>query len=179
MSGFATAVDDDLLVTAHGYDQLRAELEALRRVRRPALAQQLREARDDGDPDNPVLFDLVEEQEQLERRINLLEAHVAAARVARPAGDGAAGIGSCVRVRYCDSDEVAEYDLVGPIEPDVGNNRVSIGAPVGRALLGRRGGETVVVDAPRGRHELEILAVTFHPGSRDVRPASRRDTDLT
>ena len=100
-------------------------------MRRPTLAEQLREARDDGDPDNPVLFDLVEELEQLERRINLLEAQVAAARVALPAGDGAAGIGSCVRVRYCDSDEVAEYHLVGPIEPHVGNNRVSIFSDLG------------------------------------------------
>jgi transcription elongation factor GreA len=151
--------DDDVLVTAQGYRQLRDELEALRTVRRAALTEQLREAREDGDPDNPMLFDLLEEQAQLEGRISLLEAQIASARVVRPARDGSAGIGSCVRVRHCDSGAVAEYDLVGPIESDVGNGRVSIGAPVGRALVGRLSGETVIVDTPRGRQELEILAV--------------------
>ena len=78
-------------VTADGYERLRAELEALRTVRRAALTEQLREAREDGDPDNPVLFDLLEEQAQLEGRINLLEAQIAAARVVGPRGDGRLG----------------------------------------------------------------------------------------
>lgn len=159
MTTFVGATDDDLLVTAYGHGQLRAELEALRTVGRAALTEQLREAREDGDPDNPMLFDLLEEQAQLEGRINQLETQLAAARVAAPAGNGAAGIGSLVRVRHCDSGDVAEYDLVGSIESDVGNGRVSVGAPVGRALVGRVGGETVVVETPRGTQQLEILAV--------------------
>jgi transcription elongation factor GreA len=167
----ARDVDDDLLVTADGYQQLCAELEALRTARRASLTEQLREAREDGDPDNPVLFDLLEELAQLEGRINLLEAQVAAARVVRPAGDGKAGIGSCVRVRHCDSGDVAEYHLVGLIESDVGNGRVSVAAPVGRALIGRLGGETVVVETPRGRQELDILAV-IPGGVRTVKEAA-------
>lgn len=128
-------------------------------MRRGALTEQLREAHEDSDPDNPLLFDLLEEQAQLEGRISVLEAQVAAAQVVRHAADGSAGIGSCVRVRHCDSGDIAEYDLVGPIESDVGNGRVSVGAPVGRALLGRVGGDTVVVETPRGPAQLEILAV--------------------
>jgi transcription elongation factor GreA len=150
--------DEDLLVTAHGYERLCVELEALRTVQRTALAEQLGQARADGDPDNPALFDLLEEQAQLERRISLLEAQVGAARVAAPATNGRAGIGSCVRVRH-QSGDVAEYHLVSSIESDVGNGRVSVAAPVGRALEGRRRGETVVVETPKGRQELEILAV--------------------
>ena len=155
----ALHVEDELLVTALGYYRICAELEALRTVRRASLTERLREAREGGDSDDPVLFDLLEEQVQLEGRISLLEGQVAAAQVVRPANGGTAGIGSCVRVRHCDSGDVAEYDLVGPIESDVGNGRVSVGAPVSRALLGRHGGETVVVETPRGRQELEILAV--------------------
>ena len=156
----AVHVDYDLLVTSHGYRQLSAELEALRTVRRAALTEELREIRDDRDPENPMLFDLLEEQAQLEERINRLAAQIAAARVVGPAGDGTAGIGSRVRVRHCDSGDVAEYDLVGPIESDVVNGRVSVEAPVGRALVGRRSGETVVVKTPRSRQGVEILAVT-------------------
>jgi transcription elongation factor GreA len=156
----AAAVDDDVLVTAYGYEQLCAELEALRTVRRQQMTEQLRAVREDGDADNPALFDLLEEQAQLERRIALLEAHAAAARIVEPSAEGTAGIGSCVRVRNGDSGEVAVYDLVGPIESDAGSGRVSIGAPVGRALVGSRRGDTVAVETPRGTIQLEILSVT-------------------
>lgn len=160
MSAFsAGTADDELLVTAHGYEQLCEELETLRTERRAALTDQLREAREDGDPDNPMLFNLLEEQAQLEARINLLEAQVAAAQVVRPAGDGTAGIGSCVCVRHSDSGDVVEYDLVGPVESDIGNGRLSVGAPVGRALVGRSSGDKVVVETPVGRQELEVLSV--------------------
>jgi transcription elongation factor GreA len=167
VSAFLAVDHDNVLVTAQGYQQLCDELEEVRTVRRAALAEQLREAREDGDPDNPVLFDLLEEQAQLQKRINLLEAQVAAARVVLPTRDGRAGIGSCVRVRHCDTGDIAEYDLVGPIESDVGNGRVSVAAPVGQAVIGRLCGDTVVVETPRGRQELEILAVVPHA----VRPA--------
>jgi transcription elongation factor GreA len=159
MNAFAAAIDDEVLVTADGYRQLCAELETLRTVRRQELTEYLRDARGDRDPDNPMLFDLLEEQAKLEGRIKLLDAQVAVARIADPATDGTAGIGSCVRVRDCDSNDVAEYNLVGPIEADVGDGRVSIEAPVGRALLGRRGGETVTVETPRGTAQLELLSV--------------------
>jgi transcription elongation factor GreA len=164
-------VDENVLVTAHGYVQLCSELAQLRTVRRATLTEELREARDDGDPENPVLFDLLEEQAQLEGRINLLEAQVAAARVVRPASNGMAGVGSCVRVRHCDSGDIAEYDLVGPIESDLGNGRVSVGAPVGRALVGRLSGDTVVVETPRGPQELKILAV-IPAGARTAKEAA-------
>jgi transcription elongation factor GreA len=159
-------VDDDLVVTAHGYEQLCAELEALRTIERSALSEQLRALRADGDPESSTHFELLEEQAQLEQRISLLETRVAGARVAAPPDGGTAAIGSCVRVRQCQTGDVAEYDLVGSIESDVGNGRVSISAPVGRALVGRRSGERVVVDTPQGSQELEILAVSSAVGRR-------------
>jgi transcription elongation factor GreA len=153
------AIEDDTLVTAEGYARLRAALETLRTVRRQEITEQLRELREDADPDNPLLFDLLEAQAQLEGRISLLEAQIAAARVVDADGDGSAGIGSRVRVRHHDSGELAEYDLVGPIESDVASGRVSVAAPVGRALVGARRGDSVLVETPRGTVELEILSV--------------------
>jgi transcription elongation factor GreA len=155
----AAATVGELLVTADGYEQLRSKLDALRTVRRQDLTESLREARLESDPENAALYDLLEEQAQLEARISVLEEHIAAARVAPPPLDGSAAIGSRVRVRHRDADEVAEYVLVGPIEADIGNGRVSIAAPVGRALVGRRRGETVTVEAPGGKTRLEILSV--------------------
>jgi transcription elongation factor GreA len=151
---------EGLLVTADGYEQLCSELEKLRTERRRELSESLRVARGEGDmADNPALFDLFEEQAQLERRIAMLEERVALAQVVAPPANGVAGIGSCVRVRELALGGIAEYELVGAIEPDVGNGRVSVAAPVGRALAGRNAGETVEVEAPRGTLALEILSV--------------------
>jgi transcription elongation factor GreA len=151
---------EDVVVTADGYAELRAELEALRSDGRRELSERVREARSDGDlDDNPVLYDVLEEQAQLERRIAMLKAQVAAARVVEPAADGTAGIGSYVTVRDAETGEGEEYELVSAVEADLTNGRLSIGAPVGRALVGRRGGDTVEFDTPRGRRRLEILEV--------------------
>lgn len=161
MSAFpATELEDGLLITAEGYEQLCIELETLRTDARRELSERLREARQDGDlADNPALLDLLEEQAQLERRISVLEGQVAAAQIAAPAADGRAWIGSCVRVSDLAVGEIAEYELVGAIEPNVGNGRVSIAAPVGRALVGQRPGAQVDVVTPRGTIKFEILSV--------------------
>ncbi|MGH3023108.1 MAG: GreA/GreB family elongation factor [Gaiellaceae bacterium] len=152
--------NETMHVTADGYERLRSELERLRGDGRRRVSERLREAREDGHlADNPALYDLLVEQARLERRIATLEAQVAAAQVVAPPDNGIAGIGASVRVRDVAADEVAEYELVGEIEPGVANGRVSVGAPVGSALLGRRAGERVEVETPRGRLSLQVLGV--------------------
>jgi transcription elongation factor GreA len=167
----AASALDDLLVTAQGYERLRRELETLRGEGRRAMSDRLREARTDGHlEDNPALFDLLEEQAQLERRIATLEARLADARIAEPNADGSAGIGSSVRLRDLDTSELVEYELVGAIEGDVGQGRVSVEAPVGRALLGAAAGDIVRVACPRGELRLEVIDVAA--AERRVRKAA-------
>jgi transcription elongation factor GreA len=151
----------EVLVTAEGYARLRGELEVMTTARRREIAERLRVAREDGDlADNPDLFEALEEQAALELRIATLEARLAAARIADGACvDGTAGIGTHVRVRDLDTGETAEYELVGAIEAEPAHAKISVEAPVGRALDGRRAGALVEVDAPRGRRRIELLAV--------------------
>jgi transcription elongation factor GreA len=151
---------DDLLVTAKGYERLCSELESLRSEGRRAMSERLQEARADGHlEDNPALFDVLEEQAQLERRIATLEARLAAARIAEPNGDGTAGIGSSVRLRDLTTRELVEYEIVGAIEGNAGQGRVSIEAPVGRALVGASAGDIVTVACPRGSLRFEVVSV--------------------
>jgi transcription elongation factor GreA len=151
---------DDVLVTAEGYERLSSELESLRSDGRRALSERLSAARADGHlEDNPALFDVLEEQLQLERRIATLEARLAAARVAEPNGDGSAGIGSSVRLRDLETGEPFDCQLVGAIEGNVGERRVSVEAPVGRAVLGASAGDIVTVASPRGELRFEVMSV--------------------
>jgi transcription elongation factor GreA len=157
----AVPAADDLLITAEGYERLCAELESLRSEGRRVMSERLREARADGHlEDNPAFFDVLEEQAQLERRIATLETRLAAARIAEPNRDGSAGIGSSVRLRDLETSELVEYEVVGAIEGNVGQERVSIEAPVGRALLGAAAGEIVTVACPRGELRFEVVSVT-------------------
>lgn len=152
-------VDETLLISAEGYEQRCRELDALRNESRRELSERVREARHDGDlADNPALQHVLEEQALLERRIALLEAQLATAEIVEPAADGSAGIGSVVRVREADG-ETFEFELVGPLESDVSNGRVSIATPVGQALVGHRAGARVEAKGPRGPITLEVLSV--------------------
>lgn len=151
-------------VTRSGYDELRAELEALSGPTRAALVDRLRVARGDGDPaDNPALYELFEEQALLERRIAQLEEQLALAQIVEPNGDGTAGIGNVVRLRDLGTGGHVEYELVGAIEARAGNGRISVEAPVGRALVGARAGEVVEVETPGGLIGLEVVHVDATP----------------
>ena len=160
MTTLPMTADTTVLISAAGYERLCSELDTLRTEARQTLTERLREAREDGDlEDNPVLGDLLEEQAQLERRIALLEARVRAAEIVEPDADGRAGIGTLVRIRDLAAGSEHEYELVGSLESDVGSGRVSVEAPVGRALAGRLPGDRLEVEVPRGMLELEVLAV--------------------
>lgn len=156
----AAPVIDDSLITAEGYERLSSELETLRKVTRRDLSARLREARADRHlDDNPALFEALEEQAQIDHRIALLEDRLAVARIAEPSLDGRAGIGSTLRLRDLETDELSEYELVGAMEGDASRGRVCIDAPLGRSVLGAASGDIVCVKCPRGELRFEVTSV--------------------
>jgi transcription elongation factor GreA len=148
-------------ITREGYERLRAELDHLVTIRRRQLADDLREAREDGaEPgENAGVAAVLDDQATLERRIDELEAALAVVQVVDPPADGVAGIGQRVRLRLAAGADPIEYELVGPLEADPGARRISIDSPVGEALVGRQAGDVVRVDTPRGSRTVEILVV--------------------
>ena len=169
----AMPVIDDSLITTEGYKRLSAELETLRTETRRDVNARLRQARDDGHlDDNPALFDALEEQAHIEHRIAVLEDRLAAARIAEPSPDGRAAIGSRVRLRDLETDELSEYELVGSLEGDARLGRVSIDAPMGMSILGAATGDIVCVNCPRGELRFEVMSVDATLPSADVRAAA-------
>ena len=148
-------------ITREGYDRLRAELDHLVTIRRRQMADDLREAREDGaEPgENVGVSAVLDDHAALERRINELEAALSFVQIVDPPTDGVAGIGHRVRLRLGDAATPMVYELVGPLEADPGRRRISIDSPVGEALVGQRAGDVVEVETPRGVRTIEILAV--------------------
>lgn len=166
--------DETVLVTAAGYERLRAELELMTTKERSELTEQLRQVRLNGDlADNAAVYEALEEQAQLEQRIAILQAQLASAEIVVPADDGTASLGTRVRIRDLGSGDEVAYELVGTIDADPANGRLSVEAPVGRALVGQRAGAIVEVETPRGTSRFEVLGVDpLEPLARPERKAA-------
>ena len=105
----------------------------------------------------------LEEHALLERRIAALRQTLALVKVIDPAADGTAGIGAYVRLRM-PSGASLRLQLVGAAEADPGQGRISIGSPVGQAIVGRRHGDVVDVQAPGGTQRIELLEIESASG---------------
>lgn len=157
--------EQDVILTREGLKQLEEELEYLRAVKRQEVAERLKEAIALGDlSENSEYDDAKNEQAFTEGRILELEKMVRNAKVIEDGEaeyqEGVITVGSVVKVRDIEFDEVEEYRLVGTVEADPMSNRISNESPVGSALLGHKAGETIDVEVPAGVIQLEILEVS-------------------
>ena len=149
-------------ITRIGYRRLLRDLLILRRDVRPAVLEELQEARAFGVRlDNQQYLAARERHVVLQRRILELEQKLAGCEIAvgRRVIIKQAGFGAVIRIRNVDTGETASYELVGPYESDVSDGKLSIDSPVGRCLLGRREGEEVTVYAPSGMRIYRILSI--------------------
>lgn len=146
-------------LSADGLERLRAELDHLRRVERPAVIARVRAARELGDlRENAEYQAAREEQSFLEGRIRALEDRLRrAVVVGREPSPTTVGLGSVVIVEIDGRQE--RFELVGPAEADPAAGRLSVRSPIGAALLGAEPGAERVVATPSGERRLRIVAV--------------------
>ena len=155
--------EQEVILTREGLKQLEDELENLRTVKRAEVKERLKEAIALGDlSENSEYDDAKNEQAFMEGRILELEKIIRNAKVIDEDAhqEGTVTVGSLVKVKDIEFDEINEYRLVGTVEADPMNNRISNESPVGRALLGRKKGEIVDVEVPAGIIKYEILEVS-------------------
>ena len=140
-------------VTREGLERLKAELAELREVRRPTIVAAIAEARSHGDLRENAAFDAAKHDQAMnEKRIADLEnlvRHAVVMDESRPAQRDSVGLGSTVVVEVEGEEE--RYTIVGAIEAKPAAGLISNESPVGKALLGRRPGETALVATPRGQ----------------------------
>ena len=151
-------------MTPYGYQQLKAELKKIREIDKPANVKAIEEARAHGDlSENAEDTYAKEQQGFIYGREKEVEALIATADIIDPAtlsGDRVV-FGATVQLLDVDTDEEITYTIVGENESDSKNGRVSITSPIARALIGKRIGDEAVLNAPKGKRNLEILDVKF------------------
>ncbi len=152
----------EVILTKEGYEKLRQEIEYLSTEKRREVAERIRHAREFGDiAENSEYDDAKNEQAMLEHRIATLEERLRSARVIskKDVPKDVVSVGSMVRLRDLDAKTTVEYRIVGSAEANPSENKLSNESPVGRAIIGKKKGETVEVAAPRGSLKFKILEV--------------------
>ena len=151
-------------MTAAGYEKIQEELKQLKTIERPAVIKQIAEAREHGDlSENAEYHAARERQSFIEGRVGELEDRISRAEIidlSKLSGD-TVKFGAKVTLVDEDTEEKKAYHIVGDMEADVKEGRISISSPIARALIGKSVGDSVEVTAPGGARSYEILNISF------------------
>ena len=150
-------------ITDDGLKKLEAELKMLKTEGRTDIAEKIRVARGYGDlSENSEYDEAKNEQAKIEARIVEIEAMLKNVEIISDIKGSAKTVmvGVTVKVLDVEYDEELEYRIVGPIDADPRNGKISDESPVGKALIGKKVGDEVVADAPGGEIKLKILKIS-------------------
>jgi len=151
-------------MTPAGHATMRAQLHKLKNVDRIANSRAIEVARGHGDlSENADYSAAKEEQGLIEAKIRELEAKLTLAEVIDPTKLSGSRVkfGATVTIEDSETGEPQTYTIVGEHEADIKRGRISIGAPVARALIGKEVGDTVIVQSPKGKREYEVSSVAW------------------
>ena len=155
-------MDKKNILTYEGLKKLEDELENLKVVRRKEVSQKIKEAREQGDLSENAEYDAAkDEQRDIEARIEELEKILKNAEVVveEEADLDKVSIGCSVKILDCEFDEELEYKIVGSTEANSLKGKISNESPVGKALLGKQVGDTVIVETPAGEVSYKVLSI--------------------
>lgn len=152
-------------LTKAGADRLRGELATLKRDDRPKVIAAIAEARAHGDlKENAEYHAARDQQGFIEGRIQLLESTISHAQIIdieRLNPGEKVVFGATVTLSDEETAEETTYQIVGDVEADIKHGRIAVSSPISRALIGQEVGEVVVVRAPAGDREYEIISVEY------------------
>ncbi len=153
--------DDEIILSPAKYKELEADLERLSTVERKAIADRIKEARGMGDlSENFDYHDAKRQQGFLEGKIINIKNMLERAKIAEYIGGGdVIALGSVVKIHDVEYDEDLEYTIVGVMEADPTDGKISNTSPVAKALLGHKVGDRVEVQTPSGKDVYEVVEV--------------------
>lgn len=149
-------------ITRKGFETLKKELSQLRKVERPGNIKAIEEARAHGDLSENAEFSAAKERQSfLDARINELEYKLGNAEVIDPdtLTRDKAVFGCTVVLENIDTGDEVSYQLVGPDESNIKEGRISFDSPLGKAIVGKKLGDEIVINAPGGRRNYELVDI--------------------
>jgi len=152
-------------LTAAGAIKLREELQRLKSAERPRIINAIAEARAHGDlKENAEYHAAKEQQSFIEGRIADIESKLSNAQIIDVTTLNASGrvvFGTTVDLVEAESGDEVTYQIVGDLEADIKQGKISVSSPIARALIGKEEGEMAIVKAPAGDRHYEIMAVRY------------------
>lgn len=152
-------------MTKEGAEVLQAELSKLKKEDRPRITEAIATARDHGDlKENAEYHAAREQQGMIEARIKQIEGvlgNIQIIDVTKLTPNGKVIFGATVTVLNLETEDEVTYQIVGHEEADVKKNRISVNSPIARALITKMEGDEVVVAAPKGNIEYEIVKIQY------------------
>lgn len=153
---------DKIPITPQGYETLQRELQNLKTIERPQVIRAIEEARAHGDLSENAEYDAAKERQAfIESRVNELTYKLSNADVigADDLPRDRAVFASRVLLENVETGEDVEYQLVGPDESDISKGLISVSSPLGRAIVGRKPGDEIVLQAPGGKRVYELVEI--------------------
>ena len=151
-------------ITVSGLQNLKAELEDLKNIQRPKIVEAIAEARSHGDlKENAEYHAAREKQSFIEGRVAEIESTIAQAEiidVSKLSGT-VVKFGATVSIVNLDDNKDSKYQLVGEVEADIEQKKISVTSPIARALIGKKKGDYIEVSTPKGVTSYEIKSVRF------------------
>ncbi len=152
-------------LTLYGAQLLRDELHQLKSKERRVVIDAIAEARSHGDLSENAEYDAAKERQAfVEGRIAELESKLGSAQIIDPTqldADGRIVFASTVDLEDLESGQKVTYQIVGEDEADIKVHKVSVTSPIARSMIGRSAGDVVIVHAPSGLREYEVLEVRY------------------
>ncbi len=159
--------DDRIPMTREGYEKLKAELDRLKNYEMIEVTKRVAAARDMGDlSENAEYHAAREDQGILQARVNEMSDRLARAVLVDTSSlpKDTIAFGSKVKVMDLDMDEEETFELVGPGQENPDKGRILTSSPIGQGLIGRRKGETVEIEVPRGTIRFKVLEISAASG---------------
>lgn len=153
---------DRIPMTREGYQTLKKELEHLKSVERPKVIKAIEEARSHGDLSENAEYDAAKERQAfIEGRVSELGYKLGNAEIIDVDNlpKDRAVFACTVVLENVDTGEDVEYQLVGPEESNIEKGRISVTSPLGKAILGKKPGEEIVLNAPAGKRVYELVDI--------------------
>ncbi|CAN5117675.1 transcription elongation factor GreA [soil metagenome] len=152
-------------MTVQGAEALKSELHRLKAIERPDVIQAIKDAREKGDLSENAEYDAAKERQSfIEGRIIEIEGKLSSAQIIDPTTldtEGRVVFGATFDLEAAESSERVLYQIVGDDEADLKTGKISVSSPIARALIGKYSGDSVVVKAPGGDREYEIVDVRY------------------